>query len=100
MARGALGFAEEKFLALLRVTGESASLALPLEHADISNDRVDLGGAQGMEGGHAGSGDAVRNDVGELGVGEVLHLGVAGDVWSLVTSTTIEAVASGASGGE
>jgi hypothetical protein len=89
-------FPEEERFALIRVTGELEDTSSALEDSQVTNDIIQLLLFKRRKCGHAGAGDSIPDDAGEIAICEVLHPWSRCDVRCVLPAAAIRTVTTGA----
>ena len=98
VAGGTAGIAVKQGFPAHRIAGQGGRFVDPLESTQISDDCLDVRTCKRMEGGHSSSGDTFLNDARQLSIRKPLHFAILGDVWSALSTATIQTVTACAGG--
>ena len=98
VAGGTAGITVEHGLPAYGIAGQGGRFVGPLESAQIGDDCLDVRTCKRMESWHSSSGDTFLNDARELRVRKPLRFAILGDVWTALSTATIQAVTTCAGG--
>src|ERR1700733_8221628 len=93
VAAGTSCLAEENGLSADGITGQLHHLLRSLKRAQVGYYRFDVRSFEGAEGRHSSARNAILDDAGDLGIGELLHFWIFGDVGSAFGAPPVQAMA-------
>ena len=100
VAGGTAAIPVEQSLSARGIAGQGGRFVGPLENAQVGDDCLDVRTCKRMEGRHSSSGDTFLNDARQLSIRKPLHVAILGDVWSALSTATIQPVTACAGGSE
>ena len=98
VAGGTAGIPVEQGLPARGIAGQGGRFVDPLESAQIGDDCLDVRICKRMESWHSSSGDTFLNDARQLSIRKPLHFAILSDVWSTLSTSTVQPVTTGAGG--